>query len=730
MITPPLLAIQPQQVAPTSGSAGLAAEVSAADSLGDAARAIFGGAVAPAEMLDFLRILRESLATLQGPDNRHRAPSRKFDLETPVRIPSAMRDSRPGLSPQFREDFTSPEEILAGDPSLPVHLDVAPHPAPEISILGVGAVLIGVASPETIDTPRLQEPAEGPYRLPANLWKEGSPFIAPAIEGVPGDSSHLPRTGQGAQRLPSEVGVGIGNAQQRETSGIKQGGPAKTSPVAIENRRDSARPRRVALPSVQPDSESTAVEIPPSGNRLGQIELKDLATRIVETLREFTENGAVESPGRPEPGRVETIPIVRLHRLIAQLQRIVAQSETKPIEGERVAPVQPNPSAAERESGPAPVATPLSADSEPSEMHRLIGQLQRLVTEVATSRDVNRGGAEAEEKGPSGAAKLAEQVDHSSSPNPRSAIPQPAMTKISPGAAHPSGEATRREVQVSTFSGHVIEQANATAGKVRQSLTPAPVENPGGTMTEEVAGRSGERGAPNRANSALGAGRAAEGILASIRPEAGGESIKPGAKVNEPVARGAAMSLSGVEAARADSNSSPPMAMAPIEFQTGSRVEGESIALRGSYPAGQVTEIADFLASRVEGAVKVGQSEVQASIRMQPPELGLVRVELKVTSDGTVTTRFIAERAETGELLSQNIKQFTQALERHGLNVGKVQVSVEPKAASETLTRNNPETHGRNEGQPRDQQSRSAQDRPEARRDGREQFRRWEELLG
>ncbi|MCH8333699.1 flagellar hook-length control protein FliK [Candidatus Sumerlaeota bacterium] len=249
-------------------------------------------------------------------------------------------------------------------------------------------------------------------------------------------------------------------------------------------------------------------------------------------------------------------------------------------------------------------------------------------------------------------------------------------------------------------------------------------------MTEEPAAQPGERIAPSRANSAHGSGRGGQGIFASIKPGAGDGSVRPDAKVNEPGARAAAMNLSGVEAARADSNGLPPMAMAPIEFQTGSRVVGESIALRGSSPPGQVTEIADFLASRVEGAVSVGRSEVQASIRMQPPELGLVRVELKVTSDGTVTTRFIAERAETGELLSQNIKQFTQALERHGLNVGKVQVSVEPKAASETLTRNNPETHGRNEGQPRDQQSRSAQDRPEARRDGREQFRRWEELLG
>lgn len=102
----------------------------------------------------------------------------------------------------------------------------------------------------------------------------------------------------------------------------------------------------------------------------------------------------------------------------------------------------------------------------------------------------------------------------------------------------------------------------------------------------------------------------------------------------------------------------------------------------------QLREVADYLATRVQGSMHVANGEVQAELRLSPPDLGGVKVELTMTADRTVQTHFVVENRETGALLTQNVRQFTDALGRHGLNVDKVQVTVDIKETSRSDTRN------------------------------------------
>ena len=82
------------------------------------------------------------------------------------------------------------------------------------------------------------------------------------------------------------------------------------------------------------------------------------------------------------------------------------------------------------------------------------------------------------------------------------------------------------------------------------------------------------------------------------------------------------------------------------------------------------------------GAIQMTDTGVEANLRLYPPDLGGVRVHLTVNSDSTVQASFIAETAETAQLLDQNMGHFRQALSQHGLAVDKIQVAVQTPSGS------------------------------------------------
>ena len=76
----------------------------------------------------------------------------------------------------------------------------------------------------------------------------------------------------------------------------------------------------------------------------------------------------------------------------------------------------------------------------------------------------------------------------------------------------------------------------------------------------------------------------------------------------------------------------------------------------------------------VRGIVNaVNQNGGSVTLRLQPPDLGFVRVELEFT-DGAVRAAFQSEQPAVRTLLIQQMSQLRQALESHGLQVDRLDV--------------------------------------------------------
>lgn len=104
--------------------------------------------------------------------------------------------------------------------------------------------------------------------------------------------------------------------------------------------------------------------------------------------------------------------------------------------------------------------------------------------------------------------------------------------------------------------------------------------------------------------------------------------------------------------------------------------------------AEQVRQATDFIADRTTGVIRMGDKGVEANLRLYPPDLGGVRVQMTVTASGATQANFIVERPETAQLLQQHLRSFQQGMESRGLAVERVQVTLQSTvgAASSTST--------------------------------------------
>lgn len=72
----------------------------------------------------------------------------------------------------------------------------------------------------------------------------------------------------------------------------------------------------------------------------------------------------------------------------------------------------------------------------------------------------------------------------------------------------------------------------------------------------------------------------------------------------------------------------------------------------------------------VEIAVRATRDEKSFQIRLDPPELGRIDVQLNVDTSGRVTTHLTADRTDTLDLLRQDASSLQRALESAGLKTG------------------------------------------------------------
>jgi flagellar hook-length control protein FliK len=97
---------------------------------------------------------------------------------------------------------------------------------------------------------------------------------------------------------------------------------------------------------------------------------------------------------------------------------------------------------------------------------------------------------------------------------------------------------------------------------------------------------------------------------------------------------------------------------------------------------GQIQRVTDMMANRVSGSVSVSGQQVQAKLKLTPPELGSVSVTLQIQADSSVQAQIVADNPDAAKLIRDNIGQLQEGLTRQGLTVGSIQVSVQGASSS------------------------------------------------
>jgi flagellar hook-length control protein FliK len=80
---------------------------------------------------------------------------------------------------------------------------------------------------------------------------------------------------------------------------------------------------------------------------------------------------------------------------------------------------------------------------------------------------------------------------------------------------------------------------------------------------------------------------------------------------------------------------------------------------------------------RIAGEISthIGKNSHEALIRLEPPELGRLKIDLILEGD-KVQARIVAEVAETKALIQTHLPELRQALQAHRLELGEVRMDV------------------------------------------------------
>jgi flagellar hook-length control protein FliK len=316
---------------------------------------------------------------------------------------------------------------------------------------------------------------------------------------------------------------------------------------------------------------------------------------------------------------------------------------------------------------PAPTPAPATASASPAPA----AALQPATVAAVAAAAAAAGGAAAAPAPNSGAAP------GSSTATPTPPAPQPTAGPLDPTALpiDPTAlvlEQTAAAPQAGPLGGAAVEPAPAESAGEKTGNGPggsgdAAGVKPMGALANApapaaVSGTSGEpvQSANTQVRIADAAALPANGANHVDVTTAGGTHVDPPGDGPASPAEAAAPSGSALAQSAApalSANSPVPATVAAV-----------TAAPLGSVPSSPAAVPISGLA--VEIAARVTRDEKSFQIRLDPPELGRIDVQLNVDASGHVTTRLTADRPETLNLLRQDASSLQRALESTGLKAG------------------------------------------------------------
>ncbi|MCE9592237.1 MAG: flagellar hook-length control protein FliK [Planctomycetes bacterium] len=248
------------------------------------------------------------------------------------------------------------------------------------------------------------------------------------------------------------------------------------------------------------------------------------------------------------------------------------------------------------------------------------------------------------------------------------------------GAASPDGktvvgDAAQSTAEAAVESGNLAAQAVAPGDAAQNTKYKA-----GGPVTEATGeGEEGETAAATPHGNPKNQVSQANTGDGAIAPQ--GPATPAGASANAAAATGDAPTGSALNA-----SSNTVVAGAEAAGKTTSMAQSTPSHNPGvTAPTPQNPEEANV--ARVARALQqaVQQKGGTVTLRLQPPELGLVRVQMEVVN-GVASVRFQAEDETVTSMLSRQMTTLKQALEGQGLKVDRLEAQTLPQPAPQTNT--------------------------------------------
>lgn len=313
--------------------------------------------------------------------------------------------------------------------------------------------------------------------------------------------------------------------------------------------------------------------------------------------------------------------------------------------------------------------------------------------EVQSPKDIV-GDASVAEEAPPSSTQTSEPVA-SASPGSESEPDAPEVTLETPSDATADVEADAMEALLSFDLNMVVTPTPAE--------TSAAAQMPATSVTEAASPSLSTAAMPKPrpiASSAMAQGVAAKPARASETPAEGMQSGDPvgGEATKAPrlaevldLAAGADATADGAgrhEASapvlakpEAHPASSSPNAMVAGTAPVSTPSSADSAPAQAGTPLpGAVLDNAedqgnvDRVARGLRTAVNQGGGTV--TLRLNPPELGLVRIQMEV-QDGVVSAKFTTEHESVRHLLNQQMGQLREALQRQGLSIDRLDVQTQ-----------------------------------------------------
>lgn len=339
-----------------------------------------------------------------------------------------------------------------------------------------------------------------------------------------------------------------------------------------------------------------------------------------------------------------------------------------------------------------------NGNDEPRPPAGLVNVLRGQAASVQTALPAQTGNAEADTENP--VANPLPVTDAGDAP-PLEDLPLPATDETAEagdGANRSSANARPSDTETSPVSVVDFTDAGSTP-----SPQPAETTSSGKTSHDKKTAEKTDEQAGTAPASPAGT----PGTTAVAATPGSGRSTADAGSEGRPFA--SAVSAAGDGSAFSTTAASPSSTGGTSPLSAGSENSASSSPVSQG-ETGSADPVRNQFAQRVVEAVRSAVSGQRSfRVRLQPPELGVLQVEIS-REDGLLIARLEVQTTAARQALTDNLAHLKASLQRHGVSLDRVEIQLDQTRREETSGQSH---HGQSQYQQSDQQYQHPRDTPD-----------------